>query len=152
MNTEGHLAVLLIDSNDVERNYYADRLKQYESEYIVHEAATGEFGLAIYEAQPIDCVVLEFNLADMSGFEVLVRLVPIARQPDVPVIVLTHLSNHYLADLALKNGAFACLLKTDTAGDALDKMIQKAISVFARDRKKAHHYSTVPAEIKEGLT
>ena len=140
--TDDRLSVLLIDSNDTDRTYYADRLKKYSSEYVVHEAATGEFGLAIYLAQPVDCVVLELDLVDKSGFEVLVQLVPIAHKPGVAVIVLTQLSNHYLAELALKNGAFAFLLKSGASGDTLDKTIQKAISVITRDKKKAQHDST----------
>jgi DNA-binding NarL/FixJ family response regulator len=141
-NIDDRVSVLIIDSNDTDRNYYADRLKEYSSQYIVHQAANGECGLAIYEAQSIDCVVLELELADMSGFEALVRLVPIARKPNVPVIVLTHLANHYLTELALKNGAFACLLKTGAPGDTLDRTIQKAISVIMRDKKKAQLEST----------
>jgi len=66
-------------------------------------------------------------------------LVPVARKPKVPVILLTRLSNYYLADLAMKNGALACLLKTDTPADMLDKAIHKAISTVTRDRKKAQH-------------
>jgi len=141
MSIEDCLSVLLIDSNDIDRNYYADRLKQYSSEYVVHLAATGQDGLETYQAQRIDCVVLEIDLADMSGFEVLVRLVPVARKPKVPVILLTRLSNYYLADLAMKNGALACLLKTDTPADMLDKAIHKAISTVTRDRKNAQHDS-----------
>jgi len=141
MSIEDRLSVLLIDSNDIDRNYYADRLKQYSSEYVVHLATTGQDGLETYQAQRIDCVVLEVDLSDMSGFEVLVRLVPVAHKPKVAVILLTHLSNYYLADLAMKNGALACLLKTDTPADMLDKAIHKAISTVTRDGKKAQHDS-----------
>ncbi len=138
MREEDRISVLFIDSHDTDRNYYADRLKQSSSEYVIYQAATGEAGLHVCDAQPIDCVVLELDLADRSGFEVLVRLVPVARKPDVPVIILTHLTNYYLADLARKNGAFACLLKTGAPGDMLDNTIQRAISVITGDKKKAH--------------
>jgi DNA-binding response OmpR family regulator len=51
----------------------------------VQLAATGQDGLEIYQTQPIDCVVLEMDLTDMSGFEVLVRLVPVASKPKWPL-------------------------------------------------------------------
>jgi DNA-binding response OmpR family regulator len=108
MATNHGLSVLLIDSNDTDCNYYADRLKQNSSEYVVHLAATGQDGLETYQARPIDCVVLELDLADMSGFEVLVRFVPVARNLKVAVIILTRLANFYLKDLVMKNGAVAC--------------------------------------------
>ena len=67
MSIEDRLSVLLIDSNDIDRNYYADRLKQYSSEYVVHLAATGQDGLETYQVQRIDCVVLEVDLPDMRS-------------------------------------------------------------------------------------
>ena len=143
MNTEDRISVLLIDSNDTDRNYYADRLKQNSSEYVVHLAATGQDGLETYQARPIDCVVLELDLADMSGFEVLVHFVPVARNPKVAVIILTRLANFYLKDLVMKNGAVACLLKNGTTGDTLNQTIRRAISAVTRDRKNAQHDSNL---------
>jgi DNA-binding NarL/FixJ family response regulator len=142
MDSETSLSILLIDSNDTDRNYYADRLRQDSSEYVVHLAATGEAGLAIFETKRIDCVVLEMDLADMSGLQVLVRLVPVARKPEVAVVILTHVANLHLASLAMKNGAVAWLLKSGTPGDVLDQTILRAVSVIAKDRKKALRTST----------
>jgi DNA-binding NarL/FixJ family response regulator len=96
--------------------------------------------LLIDEACCIDCVVLELDLQDMSGFEVLLRLVPIARQPEIPVIILTHLTSSALLEVALKNGAVAGLRKTNASGDMLDKAIVQAISIVARS-KDSHRYN-----------
>jgi DNA-binding NarL/FixJ family response regulator len=86
--------------------------------------------------------VLELDLLDLSGFEVLVQLVPIAHHPEIAVIVLTHLPNTVLLDLALKNGALAALYKSRTSGDMLDKTIMKAISRVQRDSKKTQRLET----------
>ena len=75
MADEGTVAILFIDSRDTERNYYADQLKQFSSDYVIYQTATGKGGLAAYEARSIDCVVLEINLLDMSGFQVLPQFV-----------------------------------------------------------------------------
>jgi len=64
----------------------------------------------------------------MSGFEVLAQLVPHPSHPEIAVVVLTGLSNLFLLELALKNGAQAALHKTMTRGDTLDIAIVKAIS------------------------
>jgi DNA-binding NarL/FixJ family response regulator len=136
MDTERRLSVLLIDSHDTDRNYYADRLERQPYEYVVHQAATAKDGLQAFEIESIDCVVLELDLSDHSGFEVLVRLVPVASKPGVPVLVLTHLSTRVLVDLALKNGAVAYLQKRDTSGDVLEKTILKAVSTVTAERKK----------------
>ena len=96
--TDNRLAVLLIDSNDKDRNYYADRLRQRSSEYVLHETATGAEGLRVFQVESIDCVVLELDLTDMSGFEVLIQLIPVSRKPEIAVVVLTHLSNRAIGE------------------------------------------------------
>ena len=75
------------------------------------EAATGRSGLDICARQPINCVVLEIDLPDMSGFEVLAKLVPRVYHPEIAVVILTRLPNPFLLDLAIKNGAQAAIAK-----------------------------------------
>ncbi len=134
MGTDDRLAVLLIDSKDIDRNYYADRLKLCSSDYVIFHAASGKAGISVCETVSIDSVVLEIDLADMSGFEVLVQLV--STPPKAAVVVLTHLTNPFLLDLALKNGAQAALYKNATSGDVLDKTILRAVSTIRRDHKR----------------
>ena len=120
--------ILLIDNDPQYRNYYAHRLHASSSNYDVVEAATGRSGLDLCARQPINCVVLEIDLPDMSGFEVLAKLVPRTYRPEIAVIVLTRLPNHFLLDLAIKNGAQAAFQKTVGSGDLLEQSILKAIS------------------------
>jgi DNA-binding NarL/FixJ family response regulator len=130
-------SILLIDSHHEDRQYYAHRLSLSSPDCTIFEAADGRTGLKIYQACSIDCVVLELDLPDMSGFEVLVKLIPIVHQPEIAVIVLTRLPAAVLLDLALKNGALAALYKSRTSGDDLDKKILQAVSAVTKDRKRA---------------
>jgi DNA-binding response OmpR family regulator len=57
-------------------------------------------------------VVLEINLFDMSGFQVLPQLLKDARSHAAPVIVLTHLKNPFILTVAVKKGAFSALCKS----------------------------------------
>jgi DNA-binding response OmpR family regulator len=93
MPNDETVAILFIDSRDTERNHYADQLKHFSSDYVIYQTATGKGGLAAYDAHCIDCVVLEINLLDISGFQVLPQLVNAGRTHTAPVIVLTHLTN-----------------------------------------------------------
>jgi DNA-binding NarL/FixJ family response regulator len=120
--------VLLIDNDPHYRDYYAHRLHASSTNYDVVEAVSGQLGLNICARQPIDCVVLEIDLPDISGFEVLATLVPRAYRPEIAVIVLTRLPNPFLLDLAVKNGAQAAFQKTVGSGDLLEQSILKAIS------------------------
>jgi len=124
--------VLLIDDDPHYRDYYAQRLQASVSNYDVVQAPTGRSGLDICARQPIDCVVLEIDLPDISGFEVLAKLVPRAYHPEIAVIILTRLSNPLLLDLAIKNGAQVALQKTLGSGDLLAPSILKPISALQR--------------------
>ena len=130
-------SILLIDGRATDRNLYADRLKLSFPEFVIHQAATGQAGLDLHKSHSIDCVVLELALPDMSGFEVLLKLVPIGVQPDIAVIVLTHLPNEILLDLALKNGALAALYKPRTSGELLEQIVHRATSTVPKDHKRA---------------
>jgi HAMP domain-containing protein/CheY-like chemotaxis protein/signal transduction histidine kinase len=52
-------------------------------------ASTGEEALASITTQPLDCVVLDLRLPDMSGFDVLERLRETSSLGDLPVVVFT---------------------------------------------------------------
>ena len=105
-------SLLFIDDNAADRKFFGEGLKQHSPDYRIFEASDGESGLALYRSQRIDCVLLDLNFPDQSGFEVLVGLVPIARRPKVAVVVLTRLAYRGLWELVKMNGAYACVLKT----------------------------------------
>ncbi|BCA53463.1 hypothetical protein W02_06030 [Nitrospira sp. KM1] len=80
----------------------------------------------------------------MSGFEILIELVPIARRPTVPVVVLTTLSNFMLSELVEKNGAQVCLHKAITSGDVLSKAVFRAIEAVPRTGKEQREVFDFP--------
>ena len=96
---------------------------------------SGAAGLELCTSHPIDCVILEIDLPDISGFEVLLKLVPVARRPDMAVIVLTRVSNRDIFDLARKNGAQAVLPKFGSSGDLLDRAILKAMASVQAEKQ-----------------
>jgi DNA-binding NarL/FixJ family response regulator len=119
--------ILFIDGYDHDREYWVRRLNISSPEYLVLEADTGAAGLSVCQSRRIDCVVAELRLPDMSGFQVLVKLVPYARYPEMAVVMLSRLSFPQLAELAIKNGAQTYLVKSRISGDDLDRAIHKAL-------------------------
>jgi DNA-binding NarL/FixJ family response regulator len=128
--------ILFIDSHEDARQYFVQRLTVSSPDYVVLEADTGPAGLSICKSCRIDCVVLDVDLPDMSGFHVLGALVPRVLRPQIPVIILTGLNIPTLPELALKNGALAYLIKSRTSGDDLDKVIHKALAIVPPTRKE----------------
>jgi DNA-binding NarL/FixJ family response regulator len=132
------ISILFIDGNKRDRDYYAWRLQASPLRYDIVHAATGRAGLDRCARQPIDCVVVEIDLPDMSGFEVLAKLVRSACHPEMAVVVLTGQPNPYLLELALKNGAQGALQKMTPSGHMIERSILNAIASVKRDRELRH--------------
>src|SRR5262249_54645121 len=130
------ISILLIDANHHDRECYAQRLKASSSNFDVVQAATGRAGLDICARKAIDCVMLEIDLPDMSGFQVLEYLVWNASHPQMAVVVLTGLSNEHFLELALKNGAQAALQKRTPSAGMLEESILKAIATVKQNQER----------------
>jgi DNA-binding NarL/FixJ family response regulator len=128
--------ILLIDDNSRDREYYAERLQTSFPGSVVVQATTGLAGLALCKEHSPDCVVLELDLPDMSGFEVLLKLVPRVYRPEFAVIVLTRMYNLGFLKAAVTNGAQAALFKSMASGDVLEKAVLNAMATVQQDRKR----------------
>src|SRR5215831_20595868 len=128
--------ILLIDGNHQDRKYYTDLLRASPSHFVVLNAITGQAGLALCKRRSVDCVVLELDLSDMSGFQVLFMLIPRAQHPQIAVVILTRYANPLLLNVAIEKGAQAALYKGTTSADTLNESVLKAISTVQTDRKR----------------
>ena len=127
--------VLLVDGNQEDRDYSSRCLRTSLRDSLVIHAASGQSALTLYRQEPIDCLVLELDLPDMSGFEVLFNVVRRVECPEIAVIVLTRLSHLYLLQLAITNGAQAALRKNITTGDMLELAVLKAMANMQQHRQ-----------------
>jgi CheY-like chemotaxis protein len=126
--------VLLIDGSQEDRHYWAGQLRTCSNDYQILEASDGETGLAICRSHLVDCVLLEICLPDMSGFQVLDRLIPRPYLPERAVIVLARLLLPPMDRLARHGGAQAYLVKSDISAEDLDKAIQRAVAAIHKNR------------------
>ena len=124
--------VLMIDDNPEELESWSKRLAEYPSHYSMLKAQTVKDGLEVCQDQNVDCVVLDLDMGDSSGFEVLLHLIPERKRPQMATVVLTHLQNPILRDTVLYHGAQAYLVKQGTSAQDLDHAIQQAIVSVAR--------------------
>ena len=131
-------SILLIDGHHRDRLYYAEHLKVSSPEYAVFQTINGQAGLDVCNADRIDCVVLELDLPDMSGFNVLAKLNSLGRRPDMAVIILTRLDNQFLLEAALTMGARFSLRKSLTSGE----LLSRAISSVLQARTQVHRLAS----------
>ena len=83
--------------------------------YVVRTAATGTAGLALAHAERPDAIILDVNLPDISGLEVLAKLKQEAGLADVPVLLLTGQDDSTRAAKGVELGARGFLAKHSTS-------------------------------------
>ena len=76
--------LLVVDDNAATRYSIRRRLEAHG--YFVLEAGNGADGLALIDSQPLDALILDINLPDMSGFDIARQLRADPRTAVLPVI------------------------------------------------------------------
>jgi len=85
MNTDSR--ILIVDDNAATR--YALRRRLERHGYQVLEAGTGSDGLALIRSEAIDALILDVNLPDMSGFDIVRTL---RTEPHTALLPVIHVS------------------------------------------------------------
>src|SRR5688572_31429704 len=122
--TQTH-TILLVDDDAETLDTWAKGLEEC-CNYTVLKADTVKSALDVCRDQKMDCVVLDLDMDDASGFEVLVSLVPDRKHRQTAVVVLTRLVNPILHKMAIECGAQVCLIKQRTSPQLLDQAIETA--------------------------
>ncbi len=97
----GRRRVLVVDDEKLIRWSLVQRLAAIGCEVL--EAGTGTQAVDLFE-KGVDLVLLDYRLPDVEGFSLLDRM--LARDPDVPIIVLTAHSSVEGAVTAMRRGAY----------------------------------------------
>ena len=119
--------ILMIDDNAKDLESWSKVIADSPSHYSILKAQTVTAGLDVCRYQKVDCVVLDLDMGDSSGFDMLFHLIPDRKRPKIGVVVLTRLTQPTLHETVIQFGAQACLVKRFTSAQDLDEAIQKAI-------------------------
>lgn len=128
------LHILIVDDSPEDRLI----LKRFLTErapraYMISEANRGDRALTAFQAEPPDCVLLDYRLPDMDGLAVLTAL---RAQSDVPVVLLTGVGSETLAVNALQRGAQDYLVKGTITPERLELTIQHAVATARLTRER----------------
>jgi DNA-binding response OmpR family regulator len=102
----------------------------------VLEAADGQSALALLEDEPVDLVLLDVMLPQMSGLDVLERIRSDEALQDVPVIMLTSQRTEHSHHTAYRAGADAYVTKPFDPF-ALGDVIDQVLSATPEERRAA---------------
>lgn len=101
--------LLVVDDNEANRALAKNTLE--DEGYRVILAAGGAEGIAAFEREQPDCVLLDVRMPDIDGFTVCERIRRLPGGPDTPVIFLTALRDIDTFDRALRAGGDDFLTK-----------------------------------------
>ncbi|MFD2717347.1 ATP-binding protein [Hymenobacter monticola] len=121
--------ILLVDDNEQDRALYRRFLGRhlgFES-ISFEEAATAEEARAQFVAHRPDCVLLDYNLPDADGLDILADLQTLTPPETLCVVMVTGGGSEELAVRALNNGALDYLVKRQFDQELLAKTVLHAI-------------------------
>ena len=131
MDTRPH-RILIVDDSPEDRATCRRLLERgREGAFIIAEADCGECGLQQCQSDRPDCVLLDYNLPDIDGLELLGRLRTERDDEEIPIIFLTGAGSEALAAEVIKQGAHDYLVKGDLTPEALSRAIHNAIDKAA---------------------
>lgn len=109
--------VLIIEDQELQSRILTEQLTGKGVE--VRQAYTGEEALQLLKEQRFDCIILDLNLPDISGFDLLDQIKAQAELAHVPVIINTAMElSHDKMDRILKHTE-AMVLKSNKSNDRL---------------------------------
>lgn len=122
-------AVLIVDDDDVVRDTLFDL---FSEAHLCHSAPTVENALAYLGVESYDVVLTDISMPGLSGLELLGIVKQ--RQPDVPVIIVSGISDRAHAEGLIRLGAFDYILKPFRLED-VEASVERAIEARRRARQ-----------------
>jgi diguanylate cyclase (GGDEF)-like protein len=127
--------ILFVDDSPEDRELYQRLLTQgREEEYLLVQADSGEAGLRLLRQDSFDCVLLDYQLPDRDGLELLAEWTQ-ANLPLTAIVMITGQGNEAVAVEALKHGAQDYLIKSRLTAEKLRQVVRNAIEKVTLQRK-----------------
>lgn len=124
--------VLLVEDSPEDRFIFRRFLTREPTiRYTVLETARGDETLALCQRITPDCILLDYQLPDMNGLELLQALVAAAHPHLYPIVILTGIEDAALVVQAMKNGAHDYLPKDRATPEQVQRAINNAMEKVA---------------------
>ncbi len=109
MPKEKQITILIVEDDTFLADLYKTKFEMEGLKVLV--AYEGEKGLALAKKNNPDIILLDLILPKLSGFEILKTLKADAKYREIPVVLLTNMSQKADVDKGLKLGADDYLIK-----------------------------------------
>jgi two-component system chemotaxis response regulator CheY len=114
--------VLVVDDSRIMRNIVKNTFSELKIPCQFIEAGNGIEALQKLRMQPVDLVLLDWNMPELSGLDFLKQVRAKDEYKDLPVIMVTSEAARYNVIEALKSGATDYIIKPVNEKKFLDKV------------------------------
>jgi len=130
------IKILLIEDNPGDARLLQELLKEVTSvQFRLEQVDCLSQGMERLNQQSFDVVLLDLTLPDSQALETFLKLY--AHAPEVPIVVITGLTDETLALRAVQEGAQDYLVKGQVSSDLLSRSIRYAIERKRTEQKMA---------------
>lgn len=127
-NVQRDYHLLVVDDDDIDQQNYRRLLtRQARGKCKIQQVSDGAAGLAVLRAQKCDCVLLDFNLPDMTGLEFLTEATIDGELP-CALILITGQGSETIAVEAMKRGVEDYLVKDQMDTGRLWHAVTRAVT------------------------
>ena len=122
--------ILIVEDDPIISRMYAQALEFERHEVVV--AFDGEEGYEKVSENNPTIILLDVMMPKMNGFELLDKLKGDLRYKNIPVVMLTNLSENKDAENALLKGAVKYIIKGDNTPKQVVEMVKEIINAYSR--------------------
>jgi two-component system chemotaxis response regulator CheY len=103
--------ILVVDDSRIMRNIVKNTFSLMKIPCQFLEAGNGKEALVVLQDQPVNLVLLDWNMPELSGIDFLKKVRAMKQYQNLPIIMVTSESAKYNVIEALKNGATDYIVK-----------------------------------------
>ncbi len=128
MNQKSRRTLLIVEDSEPDREiikYWVGKDPDWEYQFL--EASSSQEAIKLCDVSKIDCVLIDLELPDLSGIELIAHLIGKYGKLFWPVVMLSGHGNEQHAVQALKLGAQDFISKATVEGAGLARAINQAV-------------------------
>ena len=121
--------ILIVDDEPTVLDFLRDAIEDYQGQFNIHTATSGEEALEILGSTKVDLVLTDLNMPQMNGFELIAYMS--RNYKDVPIITMTGFGTPESLARAKQLGSLFCVEKPIQL-DTLVGTIEEALETYSR--------------------
>jgi PleD family two-component response regulator len=131
---EKSAGILIIDDCPEDRETYVRLLTPRQDSARVFVAEDAEDGLTILDSHDIDCILLDYNLPDADGIDLVLAIRNWFSRKEVGIIVISGIGNEQVVAEAFKAGADDYFPKSSITRAKIRRAVDEALLKARRRR------------------